>query len=777
MKNYYIRQIICSGTLAIVFLGGLSSGVTSKITRHSKAVDFLKGETENTIIDSEGSIRLARRTIELDCGNLLEDVWIINSLITLPDGTIYLGTSPNGDIIKYKDGKAVRIYPVDEEKPQLKNHSSPPAEEDPNQPEDPNSVKAEQLFTNEHVFAMAIDAGGRLLAGVSGSNCRVLRFDNLEPPGVETIFQPNDANEPGYILAITLDEMGNIYLGTGPKGRIYSLNPFGKNPKLIYDCPDNNILSLAVDKEGFIYAGCDQRGLVYKINAMTRTATVLFDSEQDEITALLLDHQNNLYATATSARAFIDQDKFDSISMGEAPGRPDTSSAPPEKKGDNEKTNDPMQLKIANTDKTDSASKASPPEQMAKGTVPKEASRIYKINPQGFVTNVFSEMAVFFAILEHDDNLLVGTGNKGLLFTINPETERTSITYEDEQASQITALSVAKEQIYLGTANPAKLIKLLPWFAEQGTYTSDLIDGGQPARWGKLQIDADIPNGYQILLSARSGNVKDPNDPTFSAWTEPMEVTEATELTCPVGRYCQYKLTLKIQNHTEESKLETNKSPVIRETAVSHVVMNLSPKVLSVNTSRSKDKKKTGVFNISYKAKDDNADKLIYEIEFRKVGRSNWIKLKDELTDKKYEWDSKTVEDGRYEVRVTADDQRSNTTTTKLTGSRISDPFVIDNTPPVIESADVTINGDTAIINLNLKDEFTAIGKVSYTVDSNEDWIGALPDDMVYDTTAERFTITIEDLETGAHVVALKISDDTGNTMYKTFDIDINQPN
>ena len=83
-------------------------------------------------------------------------------------------------------------------------------------------------------------------------------------------------------------------------------------------------------------------------------------------------------------------------------------------------------------------------------------------------------------------------------------------------------------------------------------------------------------------------------------------------------------------------------------------------------------------------------------------------------------------------------------------------------------------NGQKATITLNLKDEFTAIGKVSYTVDSNEDWIGALPDDMVYDTTAERFTITIEDLETGAHVVALKISDDTGNTMYKTFDIDIN---
>jgi hypothetical protein len=76
-------------------------------------------------------------------------------------------------------------------------------------------------------------------------------------------------------------------------------------------------------------------------------------------------------------------------------------------------------------------------------------------------------------------------------------------------------------------------------------------------------------------------------------------------------------------------------------------------------------------------------------------------------------------------------------------------------------------------MSLEIKDEFSAIGKVSYTVDSNAGWIAALPDDMVYDTTDEFFTIVIEDLEPGEHVVALKIADDLENTMYKTFLVDV----
>ncbi|GAI67807.1 unnamed protein product, partial [marine sediment metagenome] len=95
------------------------------------------------------------------------------------------------------------------------------------------------------------------------------------------------------------------------------------------------------------------------------------------------------------------------------------------------------------------------------------------------------------------------------------------------------------------------------------------------------------------------------------------------------------------------------KSPLIREIAVANTVPNLAPKVESVSAERIEAPDKTGIFKINYKAKDDNSDKLIYKIDFRKVGRTNWIELKDELEADSFEWDGRTAEDGRYEVRIT----------------------------------------------------------------------------------------------------------------------------
>ena len=739
MKNSHTSEIIITAGFAVFIIAGLSGAVTSKITRHNSAADLLKGEIAGTVIDSEGTIKLAREATEIDCGRLLKDVWIINTIVTDNTGAIYLGTSPNGDIIKYADGRESKLYPLES-----KDESAAQI-----QSTDPNAPKAGQVFVNEHIFAMAPDSAGRLLAAVSGDDCRLMRLGADE---FETIYSPPDAT---YILAVSLDDLGNIYLGTGPEGNIYRLDPAGQNPQLVYDSRDKNILSLTVGEDDFVYAGCDRRGLVYKINPATGAATVLYDSEQSEITSLLFD-DDNLYVAATSAEAVKRQLKFGTISAKISPGRPDTGS----KTSNTGKQTGTTTLKIANTSKEKSKGAAATPPAPKRGAPAKTAGHIYKIDPHGFVTDIFDDMAVFFTLVQQDGQLLLGTGNQAQLFTIDPETEQKTVAYEDKEASQITALTTVGDELYLGTSNPAKLIRLSKSFASKGTFSSDLIDAGQPSMWGKLQIDADIPSACRVLMSARSGNVKDPNDPTFSSWTKEVELTGAIQLTCPLGRFCQYKLILETA--------DVRQSPVVREIAVPHVVPNLAPRVLSVTAARG-DKKKPGQFNITYKAEDDNKDTLIYKIEFRKLGRANWIKLEDEFEKPKFEWDTKTIEDGRYEVRVTAGDQRSNTTTTKLTGSRISDPFVVDNTAPVIESSDLRTGGSEVTMNLEINDEFTAIGKVSYTVDSNADWVAALPDDMVYDTTTEFFSIVIEDLEPGEHVIALKVADDLENTMYKTF--------
>jgi len=747
------RQAALLILLAVLFTGS-AGAVTSKISRQSSIKDLLQGKTEGVVISSRGTIQLGRASKPL--AEKFADVWSVNSIV-VSGGTIYIGTSPNGSIYKYRLGALTKIYPTESESGPDPSTTLTNPQSDEENDEEGAKVEGDELFSNEHIFAMAVDVAERLLVGISGDKCRLSRYATGK---METIFEPNDAK---YIFAIETDNVGNIYLGTGPEGKIYVLDPSGKVAQLVYDSPDKNILSIVAGQDGFVYAGSDTRGLVYKINPRNKTATVLYDSDEPEISALLFaggapSEIGNLFAAATSAKVVQTERKF--AADQELAGRPE-----PKEEGDKEQAESEggLKLKIANTKKEPAKKSASRSGPVARGSKPGSASYIYRITKQGYVTEVFNEPAVLLCLAEQEGRILVGTGNEAKLFAVDPDAEQQTIIYEDEQAAQITAVQTVGSDVYVGTANPARLVQLSADYAAEGTYISDLIDAGQPARWGKLQIDADIPRGCKVMVASRSGNVKDVNDPTFSDWTEQVEIIEPIQLRCPLGRFCQYKLTLV----TEDG----SKTPLIREVAVASTVPNLAPKIESVDASRLSNTGKEGVYKISYKAADENEDTLIYKIDIRKIGRTNWIELKDELEDDSYEWDGKTVEDGRYEVRVVASDERSNSPAAKLTGSRISDPIVVDNTGPVIRKYALDKTGKAATLKLQITDELTAIGKLEYTIDSNTEWKSTLPDDLVFDTTEESFTILTEELEPGEHILTVRIRDDVGNTTYKTFEL------
>jgi len=745
--------------LAVLLLTSAAAAVTSKITRQASSKDLLAGEAKDVIVTSRGTIQLGRAAKVLATD--FDGVWSVNCII-ISGGTIFIGTSPNGDIYKYSLDKLSKIYPLDAEdsaeKPPAKQQE--PAEQagaDAN--ETGELVQADAQLKNQHIFAMAVDVAGRLLAGISGDKCRLCRY---EAGKMETIFEPNDAT---YIFDIEIDNVGNIYLGTGPEGKVYALDPSGKVAQLVYDSPDKNILTVAAGRDGAIYAGSDTRGLVYKINPRNKTATVVYDSDEPEISALLAvdgapGAGGYLYATATAANVVETEQRFAAQQA--------TSGRPESKEGDGKSGGDGVvTLKIANT----SAPSGGRPPQSQQRPAPKPpqkpgtASYLYRIDKQGYVSEVFSEPAVFLCLAGQDGKVLVGSGNDAQLFLVNPDAEREAVIYEDEHASQISALAVSEQDVYIGTANPARLVLLSSGYAAQGSYQSDLIDAGQPAKWGKLQIDADIPRGCKVFAASRSGNVKDVNDPTFSEWTELTEVTEPVQLRCPVGRFCQYKLVLETQ--------DGQKTPLVREIAVASTVPNLAPRIETVDMSRLSNPGKEGTFKISFKASDENDDKLVYRLDFRRIGRTTWIEMKDELDADSYEWDSRTVEDGRYEIRVVADDARGNTVATKLTGSRISEPVVVDNTGPTIRKYAIEKSGKAATLKVQITDELSVIGSLDYTIDSNADWKGTLPDDFVFDTTDESFTIVTEDLGPGEHVIALRIKDAVDNVTYKTFELSV----
>jgi hypothetical protein len=76
-----------------------------------------------------------------------------------------------------------------------------------------------------------------------------------------------------------------------------------------------------------------------------------------------------------------------------------------------------------------------------------------------------------------------------------------------------------------------------------------------------------------------------------------------------------------------------------------------------------------------------------------------------------------------------------------LIGDRESDPFDVDNTPPVV-TAEVTRNGTTIRLSVRARDARSPIQKLEYSV-GGAPWQVVYPTDGLADSPDERYEITL----------------------------------
>jgi len=74
---------------------------------------------------------------------------------------------------------------------------------------------------------------------------------------------------------------------------------------------------------------------------------------------------------------------------------------------------------------------------------------------------------------------------------------------------------------------------------------------------------------------------------------------------------------------------------------------------------------------------DPNSDAMEFEVFFRELGASRWVRIEKELKEPLRIWDTRTVPDGKYEAR-SRPATRPQPAGTALTGSRVSDPITVD---------------------------------------------------------------------------------------------------
>jgi len=602
------------------------------------------------------------------------------------------------------------------------------------------------------VFSVVHDGKGTLYAG-TGPQGAVYSVD--ESGTVSIFYQSEDLQ---YVWDLAVGPDGAVYAATGPDGKVIKLRP-GAEPSVVLDSGDEHVMCIALDAAGNLYAGTSGKGLLVKVTP-EGGRTILFDAAQSEIHAIALDVAGNLYfgtssdvpglagamqvAGVQSAGARAVATPAAGVSLDNAQQLP-TVSQP-------------------------TAQRAAGPPSMRPG-MPSGApspNALYRYDATGNIVEIFKKPgAMVLSVACVSDGVYFGTGPEGELFRADASLRVSQVV--DFEETQVLSMVVAGDgAVATGTGNSGRTYVLGPAYAQKGSFTAGAIDGGLISQWGKAWARGDVPSGTEVLLAARSGNVQEPDD-TWSEWSEDVPAGSGVALTPPQGRFIQLRATLTtsdgqatpVLKRVEFAYLQANQPPRLTAVAVgsssSQASGTSSEKSSSAQTSQTQGK------SVQWQAEDPNGDTLIYDLFYRGVDEATWKEIKKDLSSNSHPWNTKLLADGWYVVKVVASDRKANPKDRAYDNERLSEPFVIDNTPPEIVDVTPTVVGKRCEVKLKARDALSFVNAMAYSVDG-KDWEKVYPVDRLFDDLEEEATFAVDDLPEGQHTIAIQASDAAGNT-------------
>ena len=735
-----------SGWLLVLLLASPAAlGVKTHYVEHRSEKDFKEGDPNQVLVRSNGELSLAQ-----EAKTLLErggDVWVVNAMVKDAAGNLYVAASGNGALYRIDPaGSSELIYGAGDGEA-------------------------------GHVFSLALDGQGKLLAGTGGESGKLLRFGSNGKAKV--VYEDEDIK---YIWDIAVGAAGRIYLGTGPTGKVLTLNAQGGDAEVLYEAKEKNILSLALDADGLVYAGGDEYGLIYRIDPGSKAVSIVYDSQRGEVSGLDFDEAGNLYASTADAsgakpgvklilsegqsdRAAAEDNQANGAEAKSLSSDHDSEDAQAQAENVEE---EPEKLLPPATPKPEAGGSDGMKMPGGEGGGPAKANEVYKISPKGYVTTLLNKKVVILALdYTPDGKLLVGTGNQGDLLSLDVDRQEAVVLHSAKPSLQVSSLLAdADGTIYIGCANPGQVIVLKPSFVADGVYTSSVIDAEQISQWGKLQIEADIPEGSGLLVATRSGNTADPEKGGWQEWTADKAVGEDIVVGSRAGRFFQYRLRFEKSGH--------DKTAVVKMVKLAYRSPNLKPKLENLTVNRGGDDEKSekapkssSELLVKWKSSDVNDDTLTHEVYLRPLGHQRWIRIAKELEKSSYKWDSLTVADGRYEMKVEVCDGASNPAGEALRHGRISEAFVVDNSGPEVSELSFAVEAQQVQVAAVMEDALSVIGEVRYCVDSGEEWKVVAAQDGVYDSRLEKVSFEVEVEESGEHLIAIRFVDALGNVTYR----------
>ena len=106
-------------------------------------------------------------------------------------------------------------------------------------------------------------------------------------------------------------------------------------------------------------------------------------------------------------------------------------------------------------------------------------------------------------------------------------------------------------------------------------------------------------------------------------------------------------------------------------------------------------------------------------------------------------WDTTSVPNGTYVLRVVASDAPSNPPGAALSGEADSTTFDVDNTPPAIRVTGVRREGTRTVMSFEVADDDSAVQRMDYSLDATK-WRPIYPKDGICDSRVEQFELSLE---------------------------------
>src|SRR5688572_13319480 len=676
--------------------------------------DFLRGDVDQLSIDEHGRLTLGPELTKVHDA-AAPFVWTIAAGA---DGAWFLGTGNDGKVIKVdRNGQGTLFYDS----------------------------------TEMEVHALAAAPNGGLFVGTSPDG-RIYRVDAKGQ--ATTFFDPDDK----YIWSLIVDRDGNVFAGTGDKGTVYRITPDGKGAKF-FASKTAHAVSLALDSNRQLLVGTGAPGRVFRVDATGR-GFLLLDTTYQEIHAIRVDPKGVIYAAAQSSRS---PGGGDSLTDASPVPPPVTPSIPN------------VSTEITSMTAVDATPGSQPSVSLSSQDRRNPTGAVFRVQPDGLWDEIWTprEDAPYDIAIEPDGSLLVATGTKGKLFRLSGDPV-SAVLVTRVPAQQATMLLRATDRTYVATANPGMLMAISSSRATRGTFESDVKDARLVSTWGVITWRATAPAGSKVEIFTRSGNTRTP-DEAWSEWSGPYANAAGSPIASPKARYFQWRAVLTGT---------ASASPALTSVTSAYLPRNIRPQVSSVTVhppgvvfqkpfssgeteiagldEDAQDKRaaannssgvgapplgrrifQRGLQTFAWKAEDDNNDELSYDVFYRREGDTSWRTLKSDLRDTLFVWDTSSVPNGTYVLKVLASDRKSNPPGVALGGELESGSFEIDNVAPVVQVGSVRKDGTRFIVPAEVRDTDSTVTKVEYSLDAQR-WQVAFPRDGILDGRVEGFDLRLD---------------------------------